>query len=336
MIDHDLLDRIWYGNHWLSALLAPLGWGYAAAVWLRHTAFLSGLVPVRDLPVPVIVVGNVTVGGTGKTPLVIWLVEFLLSEGWRPGIVSRGYGGRMTHHPQQVRPDSSPDMVGDEPVLIAQRTRRPVAVCTRRTVAAEELIRHTDCDIIVCDDGLQHLALGRDVEIAVIDGDRRFGNGRCLPAGPLRDLPGRVQSVDLVVANGRAARGEFLMEYGPLPLRSLRDPARTQDVGALKGRDVHAVAGIGNPARFFSFLRRREIHIVKHEFPDHHRYQPADLLFEDHLPVVMTEKDAVKCREFATDTDEWWYLPVEARMPDAFPHRLRNLLREIANGQKAA
>ncbi len=334
MISHEFIDRIWYGGHWLSFLLAPLGWCYAGVAWLRRLAYLSGLMPVRNLPVPVLVVGNLTVGGTGKTPLVIWLVQFLQAEGWRPGVVSRGYGGRMIGQPQQVRPDSSPQMVGDEPVLIAQKTRCPVAVCRHRVIAAEELIRHTDCNIIVCDDGLQHLALGRDIEIAVVDGDRRFGNGRCLPAGPLRDLPGRLHSVDLVITSGKTARGEFLMEYRTLPLQSLSDAGRTQDISALRGREVHAVAGIGNPLRFFSFLRSHEIHIHKHEFPDHHDYRASDLQFNDDLPVVMTEKDAVKCRSFAAS--DWWYTPIEAQLPGAFQHRLRNLLREITHGQETA
>ncbi len=331
---HAFLDRVWYGGHRLAPLLAPAGWCYAAVIWLRRLAYASGLLPVSNLPVPVVVVGNLTVGGTGKTPLVIWLVEFLKSQGWRPAVVSRGYGGRMTRHPQQVRPDSSPDMVGDEPVLIAQRTRCPVAVARRRVRAAEEIIRHTDCNIIICDDGLQHLALGRDIEIAVVDGDRRFGNGRCLPAGPLRDLPGRIHDVDLVVANGKAARSEFLMEYEALPLRALEDGARSMPISALRGREVHAVAGIGNPARFFSFLRSHEVHIVKHEFPDHHPFTPADLAFDDDLPVVMTEKDAVKCRAFAAK--HWWYLPVEARLPGVLQHRLRTLLREFVDGQETA
>lgn len=334
MFDQSFLDRVWYGGHWLSVALAPVGWCYAGMVWLRRVAYLGGLLPSRNLPVPVIVVGNLTVGGTGKTPLVIWLVEFLKSQGWRPAVVSRGYGGRMSRHPQQVRPDSSPEMVGDEPVLIAQRTRCPVAVSARRALAAEEIIRHTDCNIIVCDDGLQHLALARDIEIAVVDGDRRFGNGRCLPAGPLRDLPGRMRDVDLIVANGKAARSEFLMEYHALPLRQLRDGGRTMDIAALRGREVHAVAGIGNPARYFSFLRAHEIHIIKHEFPDHYPFRPVDLDFGDDLPVVMTEKDAVKCREFAAD--DWWYLPVEARLPNALEHRLRTLLKEFPHGQETA
>jgi len=334
MISHEFVDRLWYGGHWLSIPLAPVGWCYAGVVSLRRLAYVCGLMPVLNLPVPVLVVGNLTVGGTGKTPLVIWLVEFLRSEGWRPGVVSSGYGGRMTRQPQQVRPDSSPEMVGDEPVLIAKRTRCPVAVGAQRAVAAEELIRHTDCDIVVCDDGLQHLALGRDIEIAVVDGDRRFGNGHCLPAGPLRDLPGRIDSVDLVVANGKAARGEFLMEYQALPLRSLRDPGRSRDISSLRGREVHAVAGIGNPQRFFSSLRGHEIHIHKHDFPDHYPFRASDLQFDDDLPVVMTEKDAVKCINFAAD--DWWYVPVEAQLPGAFQHRLRALLREIPHGQKVA
>jgi tetraacyldisaccharide 4'-kinase len=334
MIDPALLARVWYGRHWLGAALAPLGWCYAAVAWLRRAAYVSGLLPARTLPVPVIVVGNLTVGGTGKTPLVLWLVEFLRAEGWRPAVVCGGYGGRMTRHPQQVRPDSSPEMVGDEPVLIAQRTRCPVAVARRRALAAEELVRHTDSDIIVCDDGLQHLALDRDIEIAVVDGDRRFGNGRCLPAGPLRDLPGRIRTVDLVVANGRAARAEFLMEYESLPLRALRDETRTLDVDALRGRDVHAVAGVGNPARFFSWLRAHAVHIIKHEFPDHHPFRASDLSFGDGLPVVMTEKDAVKCRAFAAD--DWWYVPVRARLPGALQHRLRTLLKEFPRGQQTA
>lgn len=331
---HVLLDRIWYGEHPAAVILAPLGWCYAAVTWLRRMAYVSGLMPVCTLPVPVIVVGNLTVGGTGKTPLVIWLVQFLQSQGWRPAVVSRGHGGSMTRQPQQVRPDSNPGMVGDEPVLIAQRTGCPVAVAVRRTRAAEEIIRHTDCNIIVCDDGLQHLALGRDIEIAVVDGDRRFGNGRCLPAGPLRDLPGRIRDVDLVVANGKAARSEFLMEYEALPLCALADAARTMSIGTLRGREVHAVAGIGNPARFFSFLRSHEIHIIKHEFPDHHPFTSADLAFDDDLPVVMTEKDAVKCRAFAAG--HWWYVPVEARLPGALQHRLRTLLREFSDGQETA
>lgn len=334
MISERFLERLWYDGRPFSQLLAPLGWCFAAAVWLRRIGYASGVLPVCELPVPVIVVGNITVGGTGKTPLIIWLAEFLKEKGFQPGIVSRGYGGRESKSPQQVRQDSSPELVGDEPVLIAQRTGCPVAVSPKRDVAARELIRHTACNVLLCDDGLQHYALGRDIEIAVLDGDRRLGNGRCLPAGPLREPASRLQGVDMIVSNARAGKSEFLMEYVPLPLRSLTDERRRIEVESLRGREVHAVAGIGNPQRFFSYLRGKELHIIKHEFPDHHPYRPGDLRFGDELPVVMTEKDAVKCRPFATD--RFWYLPIEAKMPPAFQHRLTILLQEIADGQKAA
>jgi tetraacyldisaccharide 4'-kinase len=334
MVSSEFLDTLWYGEHPLARVLAPLGWIYGGCAWLRRMAYRAGILPARRVDVPVIVVGNLTVGGTGKTPLVIWIVEYLKSEGYTPGIVSRGYGGTVTRYPQQVRPDSNPDLVGDEPVLIAQRTGCPVATSPRRWQAASELVKHTSCDILVCDDGLQHYALHRDIDIAVIDGDRRFGNGRCLPAGPLREQPSRLESVDMIVANAKAGRSEFLMEYEPLALRSLQDEARRLDIESLRGRQVHAVAGIGNPGRFFSWLRSRELHIIKHEFPDHHRFRAEEVQFGDDLPVVMTEKDAVKCRSFAGD--DTWYLPIEARMSPAFQHRFSVLLKEIADGQEAA
>jgi tetraacyldisaccharide 4'-kinase len=330
----ELLEQAWYGDHWTGKVMAPLGWVWATAASLRRLAYMAGVIPPVDAGVPVIVVGNLTVGGTGKTPLVIWLARWLIEQGYRPGIVSRGHGGTATQRPQQVRPDSNPDLVGDEPVLVARRTGCPVAVCRRRAIAARELARHTECDILVCDDGLQHYALRRDLEIAVVDGDRRFGNGRCLPAGPLREPASRLRSVDMVVANSRAGRHEFLMEYEPQPLRALADESRRMDIEALRGRRVHAVAGIGNPARFFSYLRSRNVDIIRHQFPDHHRFSPADLDFGDDLPVVMTEKDAVKCTAFAGEN--FWYLPIEARMSPAFVHRLSLLLRELADGQETA
>ncbi len=330
----DLLESVWYGGHPLGVIMAPLGWGYAACMRIRRAAYGLGVFPVRELSVPVIVVGNLTVGGTGKTPLVIWLAEYLKRAGYRPGVVSRGYGGRGAKWPQQVRPDTSPDLVGDEAVVIARRTRCPVAVSPRRHVAARELVQHTDCDLVICDDGLQHHAMGRDIEVAVVDGDRRFGNGRCLPAGPLREPVGRLSSVDMVVANGRAQKQEYLMEYIYLPLRSVRDDSGSLDLSAWRGREVHAVAGVGNPARFYSHLRSREVHVIKHTFPDHHRYLASDLRFGDDLPVVMTEKDAVKCREYAGG--DTWYLPIEAKMSAAFEYRLGTLLKNVADGQKAA
>lgn len=330
MISHQFIEELWYGESAYSTLLTPVSWLYAVAMLLRRLLYASGIVPVQRVPVPVIVVGNITVGGTGKTPLIIWLAQFLKQQGYRPGIVSRGYGGTVKHWPQQVRPDSNPYLVGDEPVLIAQRTHCPVAISPYRYHAAKALTEHTDCDLILCDDGLQHHALYRDIEIAVVDGGRQFGNGRCLPAGPLREMVRRLKSVDLVVGNGVSGKSQYLMEYLPLPPRSVQDEGRQCDIAAFAGQPVHAVAAIGNPERFFSYLRGQQLNITKHIFPDHHPFKPEDLKFDDGLPVLMTEKDAVKCREFAGPN--CWYIPIEAKMASVFEHRFATLLNEVIDG----
>ncbi len=291
---------------------------------------MAGVLPVQNVSVPVIVVGNITVGGTGKTPLIIWLAEYFKSKGMQPGIISRGYGGTTRHWPQQVRVDSNPALVGDEPVLIAQRTGCPVAISPKRYIAAKELLEHTNCDVFLCDDGLQHLSLNRDIEIAVIDGARRFGNEHCLPAGPLRESISRLNKVDMLVSNSKAAKNEFLMEYKPVGLISLEDEDRHLQLETLNGKDVHVIAGIGNPQRFYSYLRSMGMRLIKHEYPDHYSYRQNDLNFDDDIPVVMTEKDAVKCRQFAKDNT--WYLKIEVEMTKAFEHRLNLLLKEILNG----
>ena len=330
MLSQKFLEELWYGDHPLSFFLVPLSWLYAAVIMLRRFAYASGIVPVQRVAVPVIVVGNITTGGTGKTPLIIWLAEYLAARGHHPGVISRGYGGKAKKWPQQVRPDSNPFLVGDEPVLIAQRPRCPVAVSPRRYVAAREVLEHTNCDILLCDDGLQHYSLARDIEIAVIDGDRRFGNGRCLPAGPLREPVSRLKKVDMVISNGKPGKNEHLMEYIPGKLHSLIDDNHEMDLENFRGREIHVVTGIGNPARFYSYLRKFEIRIIKHEFPDHYFYARTDLKFNDDFPVVMTEKDAVKCREFAND--RFWYLPVSAKLGEAFQYRLSVLLGELFDG----
>jgi tetraacyldisaccharide 4'-kinase len=329
MISPEFLERLWYGQHPLSVFLAPAGWLYGNFIRLRGAAYSAGILPKRRVEVPVIVVGNITVGGTGKTPLIIWLAGLLRQQGHRPGIISRGYGADTGKRPQQVRMDSNPYLVGDEPVLIAQRTGCPVAVSPHRYTAAKELLEHTDCDVLLCDDGLQHLSMDRDLEIAVIDGDRRFGNGRCLPSGPLREPPARLSSVDIIVSSGPAGRNEFPMEYVYEDLCSVATGRRTA-ITAFRTTTVHAVSGIGNPARFHTYLRSQDIRIIKHNYPDHHRFTAADLRFNDDLPIVMTEKDAVKCRAFATDN--MWYLPINASFTDAFHIRLSNLLKDVFNG----
>lgn len=328
------IDHYWYGRHPLMALLLPLTGLFRAVVWLRRRAYRRGLLRVHKLSVPVIVVGNITVGGTGKTPLVAWLAGFLREAGYAPGIVLRGYGGKARHWPQQVRPDSDPVVVGDEAVLLARHSQCPMAVGPDRAAAAQALIDHHACTVIIADDGLQHYALARDIEILVIDGVRRFGNGLCLPAGPLREPLSRIKEVDLVVTNGLAGRLEFPMKMvGDVACR-LNDPHTARPLAQFAGQTVHAVAGIANPKRFFASLHKAGLHCIEHPFPDHHAFRPEDVSFEDGAPVLMTEKDAVKCRRFASDLD--WYVPVAAQPDPRLGERILTLLKGKAHGQKAA
>lgn len=291
--------------------------------------YQSNLLTSVKLEVPVVVVGNITVGGTGKTPLVIALAELLKQEGYRVGLVSRGYGGKARSWPQQVRPDSDPVIVGDEPVLMARNCGVPMAVGPDRVAAAQALLKHNNIDLIISDDGLQHYALQRDIEIAVIDGVRRFGNGYCLPAGPLREPRSRLSEVDFVIANGLASRMEYPMQVQFGNIRNL-ETGKERSLDYLSGKKVHAVAGIGNPDRFFEQLKKNGLEIIEHPFPDHHVYQNGDLEFGDQLPVIMTEKDAVKCRRYTGSNA--WYIPVSVRMDERFVQRL---LQEIQKSGRA-
>lgn len=332
LLSKELIEDIWYNKHPLAYLLLPFSWLYTFVNVIRRFCYQSGIFAVNQIDVPIIIVGNISVGGTGKTPLVIWLAEYLKNKGYRPGIVSRGYGGKLSGKTQQVRTDSEPSIVGDEPILIAKKTTCPVAVAVERRKAAEELIAHCHCDIIICDDGMQHYSLGRDIEIAVIDGQRRFGNNHCLPAGPLREPISRLESVDFVVSKYKAARHEHKMDYSYGDLISLTDTNSTMPVSELSGQTVHAIAGIGNPNRYFSYLRNQNITLIMHEFPDHYPFTAIDLQFDDGLPVVMTEKDAVKCSAYAND--KFWCLPIAATLSDSFTFRLDALMKEIIDGQK--
>jgi tetraacyldisaccharide 4'-kinase len=269
--------------------------------------------------VPVIVVGNITVGGTGKTPLVLWLAGLLRRHGMKPGIVSRGYGGRI-REPRKVCGDADPADFGDEPVLIARRSGCPVWVGADRAAAAAALLAAApDCDVVISDDGLQHYALQRDVELALIDGARGLGNRLLLPAGPLREPPSRLDVVDAIVVNGpgavpRTSAPVYTMTLNGAEFRNVVDPARIAAASHFAGKRVLAVAAIGNPARFFDHLGALRVEFETRSFPDHHAYTPADFADVDADAVVMTEKDAVKCTAFARDT--WWVLPVEAE-PEA-------------------
>lgn len=318
------LEYCWYTRRPWLILLTPVSFIYCLLVRLRRVLYRAGLLPRARLPVPVVVVGNLTVGGTGKTPLVGWLARLLKQAGYRPGIVARGYRGKARTWPQQVRPDSDPAMVGDEAVMLAGMSGCPMAVGPRRVQAAQALLEHSNCDVILSDDGLQHYALQRDIEIAVIDGVRRMGNGFCLPAGPLREPASRLGQVDLLVVNGLGNHGEYPMRMRTKHAHRLDDENEVRELAGFRGQQIHAVAGIGNPERFFDTLRQAGIHVETHVFPDHYAYSPGDVDFGDDLAVLMTAKDAVKCRGFGLQNA--WYVPVTIDMGADFGARVLELL----------
>jgi tetraacyldisaccharide 4'-kinase len=320
------LQEIWYGGRRPGLLLRALSGVYGAAVNLRSAAYRRGWLNVQRVGAPVIVVGNLVVGGSGKTPLVIALVEHLRAQGWKPGVVSRGYG-RRSRGQVVVDANTKPEEGGDEPVLIARRTGATVVVDADRVAAAQRAIA-LGADIIVADDGLQHYRLHRDIEIEVIDGARGHGNALMLPAGPLREPFERAHDFALRVVNGGAAHeGEWAMRLVGDTLAGGHDCSLP--LKALDGRRVHAVAGIGNPQRFFDSLREQGLIPVQHAFADHHAYTADDLKFNEALPIVMTEKDWVKCSAFAPGDS--WTLPVRAELDDGFFAALTQLLpsREV-------
>jgi tetraacyldisaccharide 4'-kinase len=340
------LLRCWYGRcsplflplHLL--FLLPLSVVFGLLVRLRHALYRLGVWRVGRLPVPVIVVGNLTVGGSGKTPLTIALVKSLRQAGFTPGIVSRGYGGSALA-PMPVAADSDPAVVGDEPVLMARRAACPVWIGRERVVAARQLLAfHPEVDVLIADDGLQHLALVRDVELVVVDAERGFGNGWLLPAGPLREPLARLAQVDAVVINGErsAALGrlpadcpKFEMQLSGARFVNLADPA--QCVAAAHFTDgfgadaLHAIAGIGHPERFFKQLAKLGINAISHAFPDHHAFVEADLPAGN---VLMTEKDAVKCARFGGSPvrNDLWFLAVDAEVDAGLQPLITHLLNE--------
>ena len=312
------IEDHWYRRTLLSRLLLPVAFLYGAVVAGRRALYRSGLLRAWRAPVPVVIVGNLTVGGTGKTPLIIYLARVLTQLGYRVGVVSRGYGG-SAGHAQEVSAATPAAVAGDEALLIARRCEVPVWIGRRRPQAVAGLLRGHACDVVLSDDGLQHYALQRDLEIVVIDGSRGMGNGWLLPAGPLRESPARLQRADMTVVNRDdvEARYTFTLHIERAVNLVTGD---TRSLSAFGDAQVHAVAGIGHPARFFAQLKASGLHCHEHPFPDHHRFRASDLAFADEWPVLMTEKDAVKCSEFADP--RLWFVPAvlvdrDARIADA-------------------
>jgi tetraacyldisaccharide 4'-kinase len=327
------LERHWYRLTPVSLMLLPLSLLFCALAMLRRNAYRAGLLRATTLPVPVIVVGNITVGGTGKTPLVIWLARFLARAGYRPGIVTRGYHGQSRIWPLAVTAQTPARECGDEAVLLARHGGCPVMAGPNRARAARRLIGQ-GCNIIVSDDGLQHYRLNRTIEIAVLDGTRRLGNGLCLPAGPLREPAARLKTVDIRVTNGAPLGDELGLRLVPGSFHNLANPAQRVEAGHFRSGPAHAVAGIGNPQRFFDTLRALGLDIVPHPFPDHYAFRPGDLEFTDRQPVILTEKDAVKCQEFAAPGH--WVLAVSAQPDAGLGDTILKLLKEKTVGQEIA
>lgn len=304
----------WYSHSKLAWLLLPFSFLFWLVSQIRRALFLLGLKSSYRADKPVLIVGNLSVGGNGKTPVVVWLVEELKKRGWRAGVISRGYGSQSKVYPLLVTENTDPIEGGDEPVLIAKRTGVPVVISPNRQQAIELLLKQAECDIIISDDGLQHYQLQRDFEIVVMDAERALGNGFVLPAGPLRELPSRLKSVDFVITNGgKNAYSDAIMTLIPHYAINLK----TNEKRLLsKFQDGVAIAGIGHPQRFFNMLENLGIRLIETQaFQDHQHFEVAQLeKLAENQPLFMTEKDAVKCQRFAKEN--WWYVPVDAEITE--------------------
>lgn len=325
------LQQAWYQGHPALFVLTPLERLYCAVVKRKRQRFLQGQSASYRAPVPVVVVGNITVGGTGKTPMILWLIEHCRAQGLRVGVVSRGYGARPAHFPWRVSASDTAAQAGDEPLLIVQRSGVPLVIAPERAQAVQQLLAEQAVDVILSDDGLQHYGLARDLELVLIDAARGLGNQRCLPAGPLREPVERLQSVDAVLLNGAEQDSDkgFAMQLQPTELVHVRSGQRQPLNHFPAGQTMHAVAGIGHPQRFFKTLEGLNWQPIAHAFADHAEFSAQDLQFSDALPVVMTEKDAVKCRDFAGDN--CWYLQVAAQPSAAFARWFTEQLTPLLN-----
>jgi tetraacyldisaccharide 4'-kinase len=332
MSKHSKWIHLWYAPRGaVSACLRPVAMVFGWVVWLRRLLFRMKLLPSETMDVPVIVVGNITAGGTGKTPIVGEIARRLSERGWSPGIISRGYGGSSESWPQMVTPDSNPNEVGDEPLLLAQSLSIPVAVAPRRVEAARAAIFKGGANILVSDDGLSHYALNRTLEVAIIDAARGLGNELLLPAGPLREPASRLDAVDLVLQHGGgASQPSFVLV--PTELRSLDGEGAS--LTTLQGLRVDAIAGIGNPRRFFESLTALGAEVIEHAFDDHHRFEQSDFTSFGMNPIVMTEKDAIKCRRLSLPTKAY-ALQVDVEVSPVADKALTRMLDQLGPPPRA-
>ena len=335
--------RFWFdASDWRGVLLAPLGWLWCTLARRRVLAYRRGAKPSLRLSLPVIAVGNITVGGTGKTPLTLWLAARLQAKGWRPAILSRGHGVRIKGMPRRVQVDSLAEQVGDEPLMLKRALPEvEVVVHPDRYLAGQHALS-LGADIVLLDDGLQHLKLSRDLEICVVDAARGqgVGNGRCLPAGPLREPAQRMKEVDALILHGGHGDGRHSwgMQLRPVAAINLLDGSR-RELSAFRGQPCDALAGIGHPQRFFAMLRALDIDVIPHDFAgDHHPFTADELRVFTSRPLLMTAKDAVKCRPIALEHG-WhnhWFIPVEAELDEGFEAFIFSRLETLRDGQTTA
>ncbi len=315
----------------LNLFALPLSWLYGAVMGLRKICYRIGLCPSVSLAVPVVVIGNICVGGAGKTPVIIALVEALKAKGLHVGVVSRGYGGSANKSPTAVTEDSLASEVGDEPLLIARRTNVPVVIGCSRVAACELLLKNHEIDVVLSDDGLSHYALARDIEIIVIDETREHGNGYLLPAGPLREPVSRIKHADFTLHTNSQQIGEAKVRYQLGQPYQVAAPTHTKSLSAFAEQPVHAVAGLAHPEKFFTSLYQQGVTPICHAFSDHYAFTAQDFSdFKDAL-VLMTEKDSVKCTAFATES--MYAVPLDAQLPQGFVERLLTKLKEKRDGR---
>lgn len=321
--------RFWQEKGLIAWSLFPVSLLFKLCSSIRRYCYQSHLFSTYQAPVPVIVIGNISVGGTGKTPLVIALTNALFNAGYKVGIISRGYKSHPQMYPYVLSDSSTAVQAGDEPVLIYQATNMPVVIDPQRCRAVQKLLAIHHCDVIISDDGLQHYHLHHDIEIAVIDGDKRFGNGFCLPAGPLREGIKRLKTVDIAVANGKAKDNEVLMQLIPGDAYLVKDPSIKKPLSDFAGSQAYALAGIGHPARFFQMLKQLGITLLEEKsYADHYQFNGSEFDFADKsVPIFITEKDAVKCT--SVSKDNVWAIPVKAELPDSFYKAVISLLGPV-------